>query len=385
MRKGDKLIITYGAGSAGVDVPENPDDYDFTIETVTRGGAEFGAEEPASVVNTSDDAERAKLLIEATELDGSGTATVDMDTVPVSQTGEPRRVTLRFTYKAAGNIDTLKFRRPGSWPTPFPDPSSDTSDGRITVSSGTLDDNDVGPTEITLNDLDLTVGNTVIVTYSNAATPTNAVPTEFIISSGGGTATTALPPVTVYVVSKDGSGKVADTPGDLNQISTTDVNEVFTTSWRAGAKARLDFFYNLGSNDYVRDGELKIIVPRSWTGPSGVDLAQSDVNDDTPAEDKPSVAVSGSTVTVAIKKMPSSQQLTITFKDMVAPAHRDMSRFRVSAKSTSGGRLSPIALNRSPSSTRATDVIVKVVDGASGSGQCDRDAQWRNPFGSAFG
>ena len=53
MRKDDKLIITYGAGSAGVDVPESPADYDFTIETVTRGGAEFGAEEPVSVVDSS--------------------------------------------------------------------------------------------------------------------------------------------------------------------------------------------------------------------------------------------------------------------------------------------------------------------------------------------
>ena len=83
------------------------------------------------------------------------------------------------------------------------------------------------------------------------------------------------------------------TSGDVSPVSTTDVNEVFTTSWRAGAKASLVFFYNLGSNDYIRDGELKIVVPRNWTGPSGVDLAQSDVDDDTLAEDKPSVAVSG--------------------------------------------------------------------------------------------
>ena len=368
MGKGDKLTITYGAGSAGVDVPESPRDYDFTIETVTRSGAEFGAEEPVSVAR--DEEAEAKLTIKATDLTGSGIGAVDMDNVPVSQSAsDPRRVTLRFTYTAAGNIDAIELSRSSIWPTPFADPSSDTNNGRITVSRGELDDDDVSPGLIELEDLDLTEGDSVTITYSNAATPTSVGLTEFTFQSGTNASRAALASgkVNVYVVSKDGSGKVADDANDRSPV-TTPVNEVFSNSWRAGAKASLVFYYNLDADEYIRDGELKIVVPRSWTGPSGVDLVQSDVNDDTPAEDKPSVAVSGKNVTVSIKKMPENEELTITLKEMVAPAHREMSRFRVSAKSTSGGRLSPIALNRPENSTRLTDVIVNVVDGASGSG-----------------
>ena len=270
MGKDDKLTITYGAGggASGVDVPQVAGDHQFVVETITRGGV--NSIETFETV-AKDEAAENKLKITATALEGSGTFTPSPDNVPVTITSAPRTARLTFTYKAEGNINTIGVTTPANWPT-FKHPSSTESNGRVTVSRGELSgvtaEASAGNTIISVNKLNLTENDIVTITY-DVTTPTVVGPGEFRVTSGSSESGGGSPAekMTVYVVSEDGSGKVASTDNDVAAVTSSNLNAVIGSDRRAGDKGDLVFFYNLASGEYIRSGELQITVPSTWSTP----------------------------------------------------------------------------------------------------------------------
>lgn len=376
MGKDDKLTITYGAGggASGADVPQTVGRHPFTVSTITRGG-------PESAETFRAIADLTKLEIMTTPLEGSGTFTVTPDDVPVSTTAVSRTAQLVFTYKAAGNINTIGISVAANWPN-FQHPSSPQSNGRVSVSRGTLAgvaaDNDVGNSSISVDNLNLTEGQEVRITYS-VTTPTVVGESSFTVRSGssntgGGSALDGG--VKVYVVSKDGSGKVSASPTDVTQITSAAApNAVINDAWRAGEKGTLTFYYNLAAGEYVRNGELRIGFPSTWPAPPEDKVTAKQLASAGGAEvaeaDRPTRAVSGRIIVVSIKKQQPNEVIEIKVADeALAPTRRETSRFRVSSRSSSsgsGGQLLQIAKNRVDTS-RPSEVIVRVVDGKNGSG-----------------
>ena len=380
MGKDDKLTITYGAGggASGADVPQTVGDHQFTVSTITRGGTE-SAETFKSIADIT------KLVIETTPLEGSGVFTVTPDDVPVTTAAVSRTAQLVFTYKAAGNINSIGISVAANWPN-FQHPSSAQSNGRVSVSRGNLAgvtaDNDVGSSSISVENLNLTEGQQVRITYS-VTTPTVVGEGEFTVRSGSsntGGGSALANPVRVYVVSVDGSGKVSAAAGDVAAVTTTAPNAVINDAWRAGEKGTLTFYYNLASTppaarEYVRNGELRIAFPSTWSAPpiGKVTVTQlaSAGGAQVPEADRPTRDVQGRIIIVSIKKQQPGEVIEIKVADeALAPTRREVSRFRVSSRSSSsgsGGQLLQITKNRIDNA-RPSEVIVTVVDGKNGSG-----------------
>ena len=386
MRKDQKLVIKYGAGggASGVDVPQLDDlPHPFNIQTSTRG-------ESFAVIAT----DSAKLEIISTALAGSGKVVVSPDSAPASTRNDQgqirvdRRTTLRFQYTAAGNISTVGMGLPSNWPS-FQHSSSAETNGRVSTNRGTL----AGPTrESPSNDLTvtfspkLTEGQTVTITYSNVSVPTDAAEYDFPFSSEGGAFD---PPVKVYVVSEDGSGKVSNSASETGQVTkNADIGEgnvVIERGRRAGEKGNLVFYYNLAADEYVRNGEVRIMVPSGWTVPTtdNVVVKQLEGSTEVAEADRPALSTPGRAISVAIKKQNSAQNIQITFKDAVAPTRRSESEFRVLAKSSSRGSLGQIRKNRTDIPRESAVVIVQVVDGKNGSGTATSNIPATVPSGTS--
>ena len=387
MGKDQKLVITYGlgGGASGVDVPQSDDeDHQFNVQTRTR-------DESFAPIAT----ESAKLQIRSTALAGSGKVVVSPDSALASKANDQgqitvtRKTTLRFQYTAAGNISTVGLGLPPNWPS-FQHSSSAETNGRVSTNRGTL----AGPTRDSPSS-NLTVtfspklieGQSVTITYSNVTVPTNAAEYDFPFTSEGGAFDS---PVNVYVVSEDGSGKVSNSARETGQVTGDEGigegNVVIEHGRRAGEKGNLVFHYNLDTDEYVRNGELRIIVPSGWTAPTtgNVKVKQFDEGSAEVAEaDRPALSTQGRAIIVAIKKQNSAQNIQITFEEAVAPTRSSESEFRVLAKSSSRGSLQQITRNRTAIPTESAVVIVQVVDGPNGSGTATSNIPATVPSGTS--
>merc|ERR1712098_236744 len=108
---------------------------------------------------------------------------------------------------------------------------------------------------------------------------------SFVFSSGSSTgslsALSASP--SVSVASSDAVGKVV-VVGQVNSTLTKDAeaptgtgNVVIAEGLAAGNSHTINFYYTLGAGrqEYIKDGELEILVPSGWTAPIADNVAVS--------------------------------------------------------------------------------------------------------------
>ena len=414
IRKDQKLTITYGAGGgasgATVSTVENESGYIFPIQTQMAGAKPNHDEHGFTPL--SDD----ELRIVVEDVEGSGTVSVSPTTAVKGTTNS-----YRLQYTAAGNINSLRINKPASgWPD-FKHHSSPSVAGRISVSRGVLQNpTAASPSsdEIILHDLNLSPGQTVTINYTNVTndesggtpqTPALKVNTFRVGSSAlkGTPANDLAKGAEVFIVSADGTGKVAEIATDTTQISGDGNNDRINrdgagedTVVRAGGKTSRIFFYNLDSTEFVKGGEVEIIVPNRWTLPalSGdgkvvIEQVTSDSNlggTITPAladDAKPTLTIIGRSILVAIKEMDENQSIKITYgrdgtdDTATAPTIREDSEFLVRSKTRAAGIRRIIAKNQALT-TQDSKVIVQVVDGASGSGTATSTLPGTVPSGS---
>ena len=163
-----------------------------------------------------------------------------------------------------------------------------------------------------------------------------------------------------------------------------------------GGKTSRTFFYNLDSDEFVKGGEVEIIVPNGWTRPAmsgdgkvvieqvtSTGATIPDLADDA----KPILTIRGQSIIVEIKEMDSNQSIKITYgrdgteDNATAPTISGDSEFLVRSKTRAVGFRTIIAKNQ-VLTTEDSKVIVEVVDGASGSGRATSTLPGTVPSGS---
>ena len=407
IRKDQKLTITYGAGggASGATVSTTPNEAGvrFLIKTQMPGAKPNHDE--TQLASLPD------LTIIVKRLEGSGTVEVSPTTAVKGATNN-----YRFQYTAAGNIGSISIRKPADgWPD-FKHPSSTSSAGRISVSRGDIETpTDTAPNAtILLNNLNLSAGQTVTINYTNvrdsgidppAPTPRIGKNTFEVGASASAEASTTTVlsngGADVFIVSKDGTGKVAGDTGNTSQDSGT--NSIITDNGaeepeavRAGGKTSRTFFYNLDNDEFVKGGEVEIIVPNGWTRPAmsgdGKVVIEQVTSAGAPITDladdaKPTLTTRGQSIIVAIKEMDSGQSIKITYgrdgteDNATAPTISGDSEFLVRSKTRAAGVRTPIVKNQ-VLTIQDSKVIVQVVDGASGSGRARSTLPGTVPSGS---
>ena len=75
---------------------------------------------------------------------------------------------------------------------------------------------------------------------------------------------------TVYFISSDGVGMVTSTGGDTNApnggtTAHNNTRQPIIDSAAAGSEATINFYYSLDANQYIKSGELELMLPSDWS------------------------------------------------------------------------------------------------------------------------
>ena len=395
MGKDDQLVIAYGAngGNSGLRVPEvnSARAYNFDIETKRKGDTSF-ADVPKARNNAVD------LQIQATPIDGSGTVNVDTDVVINTTDNNERKRDLVFTYRAHGEIGSVRLERPTPWPQ-FQHPENtgtdvDNNGGKVSISGDRQGTSNLGAGATASSvrfdfSPKLTEGQSVRIRYQNVRIPTAAAEYQFKFFSGTAVGGQGLlvSNVSVIVVSEDGSGKVSSTVRDTGEQSNNEL--VIENVRRAGIETILVFYYNLDDSgadekEYIRNGRLRITAPSEWTllqkdkaveQRDTADLKIADI--EARKDNKPVLELSGSDIIVTIPEQKNREYIKITVKANT-PTRRDKSQFTVESQTSQAGTLTGIRKNTVSSPV----VIVDVVDADDGTGTVTSNIPATVPSGS---
>jgi hypothetical protein len=303
LEDGQKVVITYGAGgTARVRNTDGSADFKFLSRTTPQS---------TTPVNLNAFIDNTPVLgghrvgtktLEATNIEGSGTMSVNIESVPVdlgtngaigqsmssffAATGR----TYVFTYTAEGSITdgSVGLQIPNGWTRATTD---DTASGitsgelsRVSTTAGTLQSiGSGGGTQVTVTDLNLSPGDGFSITYPNAKPPhtvdgldniLSVTPGAFVFrtTSSGVNPNPTLPlddhnQPSVFVTDVGGGGRFTFNGGtpsevaDVQAASDTLLTFEFTPQSTGGAAFP------------IRNGELRIQIPFGWTSPTTADEA----------------------------------------------------------------------------------------------------------------
>ena len=241
------------------------------------------------------------LTLKVLSVEGKGTLAVTPG--PIFRTGTVNNYQFQFT--AAASTGSILIRVPANFTEPemyvnpgvTPLVSLTTSDPgfvRIEQGAGTLS---VSGQDIMVKEMSLLAGQTISVGYYqatydgdqvgavtfNARASADATVLGSGININAADLTTADSEPTIYFVSADGIGMVTryDGPADANRTNSPASGGAAQTNDNgirqgvinlngtpAGSAATIDFYYSLTNDEYIKNGELELVIPTDWTQPA---------------------------------------------------------------------------------------------------------------------
>ncbi|HIB90727.1 TPA: hypothetical protein EYO57_26650, partial [Candidatus Poribacteria bacterium] len=243
----------------------------------------------------SDNAGKDNLPLTLKSLSVEGKGTLAVTPGPIFRTGTTNNYYFQFTAAASTGGLLIDVGPNFTAPRMYVDPNAatkvslstaDTGFVRMEQGVGTLS---VTGTTIMVKEMSLTVGQSVTLGYYQATYGGNAVGavtfngrTTSDVSVGGtglntGTANLDSDNVpTVYFISSDGVGMVTRTSSDTiaptgGTIANNDTRQPVINGngagTAAGSEVTVDFYYSLDLTQYVKSGELELMMPSNWTIP----------------------------------------------------------------------------------------------------------------------
>ena len=317
--------------------------------------------------------ENLPLTLKVLSVEGKGTLAVTPG--PIFRTETANNYQLQFT--AAATTGAIRIDLDGDFSPPVLSteaaPKSTVDAGFVRIESGTGTLSVTGQT-IMVKELSLIAGQTITVGYYQATYDGNTNGVGAVVFNGrstsdttgggltsGGAAMDAADVPTVYFISSDGVGMVTRTASDTTAgTSGSDahnlqrqpvINGTAGAGTKAGSVATTDFYYSLDDNQYIKSGELELVIPSDWTAPTKGTNAERNI--DVALNDVPLVEADwGSKITV------SGQSIIVSIDVMTSIGAAD-DVLKVSYKGTSPnniGEASVTVLQRSGNLTARTDI-----------------------------
>ena len=262
--------------------------------------------------------------------DGTGTMTVSPSTLTPGSTGDT--LTLTYAPSAAGTSGgTVAFTVPSGW-TP-PQDLVPTTAGYVSARGGNGTNTvQVSGDLVEVSGVTLASGETLTITFQDVATPETTGTVGFgaqEASTATGTLAALANPgtVTLAAASADGSGTATVAPTSVVARSTG--NDLAITYTAAGITS---------------DGTVLWTVPSGWSAPQGDAPAGAGYVQASGGSGTDNVAISGDLVRVSDVTLTAGQTVTIRYGDATAPGTAGTSAFDLQEASTSGGSLTPLAV-----------------------------------------